>query len=48
VSNIDHRLWNLEEHAGSVTAPLRQPTVTGSFVLSPDEGEASCTHPNPS
>jgi hypothetical protein len=34
VSDIDQRLWDSEEHAGSITAPHRQLSVTESAACS--------------
>src|ERR1035437_9888853 len=36
LTNIDQRLRNSREHAGSITAPLRHLPVTESFALPPD------------
>jgi hypothetical protein len=36
VSNIDHRLGNRDEDAGSITDPLWHPPVTESSALPPD------------
>ena len=47
VSSIDHRLWNLGEHAGSITAPVRRLPVTESFALPPDL-KVECNDPLPS
>jgi hypothetical protein len=44
VSNIDHRLWNPEEHGGSITAPYRHPPVTESAARSrPNAGKCHAT-----
>ncbi len=45
VSNIDQRLPNPEEHAGSITAPYWLLPVTESVALPPDARRASC-HPS--
>jgi len=39
VSNIDQRLRNSEEHAGSITARPRLLPVTESFALPPNNGK---------
>ena len=45
VSNIDQRLPNPEEHAGSITAPYWLLPVIESVALPPDARRASC-HPS--
>jgi hypothetical protein len=45
VSCIDRRLGNREEHAGSITGPLRHLPVTESFALPPDKGVQHDTNP---
>jgi len=46
VSNIDHRLREPEEQAGSITVPhYRHLPVTESVALPPNAGEASCLKP---
>jgi len=45
VSNIDRRLREPEEHAGSITVPHILIPVTESVALPPNAGEASCLKP---
>src|ERR1700675_2311059 len=45
VSNIDHRLRESKEHAGSITVPYRRLPVTERVALPPNAGEASCLKP---